>query len=325
MKKKLIVIGIVLLCCIGVAVAMWQSGALQPRTWQETAQISLDQTVAYALEQTDGVEGVADDKASYWAVMALCRSGVELPEGYLDGYIAAVEQRMVDCNGDLIGDSSKFNTEYSRVILTLTAAGYDASDFSGFDLTAPLADFDETTRQGVNGAAYALLALDAGAYACPVRQDYVDYILSLQLPDGGWAMGNFETGDPDVTAIVLQALAKYREQPAVAAAVEAGVNCLSGLQLDNGGFFSMGAENPESCAQAILAMCELGISLEDERFVKNGNTAMDAMLRYQNKDGSFKHLMDQNMPMPVSAYQSMMAMVSLLRCDRGGNPFYTMP
>lgn len=325
MKKKLTVIGVALLCCIAVAIATWQSGILKPRTWQETAQLALDQTAAYTISQTQNAEDPASDKAVCWAVMALCRGGIELPEDYLAHYIAEVEQKLIACDGDLIGDSSKFNTEYSRMILTLTAAGYDASDFAGFDLTAPLADFDETTRQGLNGAAYALIALDSGAYDCPVRQDYVDYILAAQLDDGGWVLGGFENADPDITSIVLQALAKYRDQPAVAEAVEAGIACLSNLQLENGGFFSMGAENPESCAQAILAMCELGIGLEDERFIKNGNTVMDAMLRYQNKDGSFRHLMDQDTPMPVSAYQSMMALISLMRCERGVNPFYTMP
>ena len=324
MKKKLIVIAVALLCCIGVAVAMWQTGALKTRTWQETTQLAADQTTKYAIAEIQNTENAAGDKASCWGVMALCRSGAALPEGFLTDYLAEVEQLLNDCDGDLIGESSKFNTEYCRMTLMLTAAGYDASNFAGYDLTAPLMDFEETTRQGLNGAAYALLALDAGAYECPIRQDYVDYLLSLQLADGGWALGNFEVADSDVTAIVLQALSKYLDQPEVSAAVESGVTCLSQMQLDNGSFVAMGGECPESCAQVILAMCELGIDLEDERFVKNGNTVLDAMLRYQNKDGSFNHAADQA-PMPVSAYQSLMALSSLQRCDRGVNPFYTMP
>ena len=41
-----------------------------------------------------------------------------------------------------------------------------------------------------------------------------------------------------------------------------------------------------------MALAELGISLDDSRFVKNGNTALDALLTYANADGSFRHTMD---------------------------------
>ena len=41
-----------------------------------------------------------------------------------------------------------------------------------------------------------------------------------------------------------------------------------------------------------MALEELGISLDDSRFVKNGNTALDALLTYANADGSFRHTMD---------------------------------
>lgn len=92
-------------------------------------------------------------------------------------------------------------TEYSRVILALTAIGADPRDVAGYDLLVPLGDFERTIAQGVNGAAFALLALDAGEYEIPrnpaaatqaTRQMYVDTILARQLPDGGW---NLTGGD----------------------------------------------------------------------------------------------------------------------------------
>lgn len=324
-KKWPIIIGI-LVFCIGIAVGLWQGGAFAEKTWQERADAALERTGDYVLQQTQAVENLEEDHAANWAVMALCRSEIPLPEGYLDGYLTAVEEMLRACDGDLIGDTSKFNTEYSRLILALTAAGQNAADFAGYDLTAPLADYDETVRQGINGAAYALLALDSGHYDCPVRQDYVDYILAQQMDDGGWALSTaFGSSDTDVTAIVLQALAKYRHLSSVEVAISAGVERLAQLQLEDGGYASMGAENPESCAQVILALCELGISLEDPRFSKDGNTPLDAMLTYQLRSGGFAHLKDNDTPMAVSAYQSMMALVSLQRCEAGSSPFYTMP
>jgi len=58
-------------------------------------------------------------------------------------------------------------TDYSRVILGLTAAGYDPRAFAGYDLTLPLADFDKTIWQGINGPVFALIALDSGNYSNP--------------------------------------------------------------------------------------------------------------------------------------------------------------
>lgn len=39
----------------------------------------------------------------------------------------------------------------------------------------------------------------------------------------------------------------------------------------------------------LLAMCQLGIGLDDARFVKGENSVLDAMLRFRNADGSFSH------------------------------------
>ena len=45
--------------------------------------------------------------------------------------------------------------------------GRDATDVGGFNLLTPLADFDQTVFQGINGPIFALLALDSGAYDIP--------------------------------------------------------------------------------------------------------------------------------------------------------------
>ena len=81
-------------------------------------------------------------------------------------------------------------------------------------------------------------------------------------------------------------------QSALKAAVEKGVAALSKIQGADGGFSTGGAETCESNAQVLVALAELGISLDDSRFVKNGNTALDALLTYANADGSFRHTMD---------------------------------
>ena len=117
----------------------------------------------------------------------------------------------------------------------------------------------------------------------------VSEILSKQKSDGGWAvMGSY--GDVDVTAMTLQALAPHRGRGDVGAAVDSGIDLLSGKQLDSGGFMTMGAENCESAAQVIIALSALGIDAQtDGRFIKNGYSVMNAMMDYRCPDGSFAH------------------------------------
>ena len=232
-----------------------------------------------------------------WLVFALARSGVKVPQKYFDTYYKNTEEYVSSVNGVL---SRKKNTEYSRVILALKAIGKDPQNVAGYDLLLPLGDFDETVSQGVNGAIFALLALDSRNYEIPInpevdtqatRELYVEEILKREIPTGGWALTGGEP-DADVTAMALQALAKYREDADVLVAVERGVTALADLQEPNGAYTSWGEENSESVSQVIVALTELGISPDDERFVKNGQTLEQVLLRFAQEDGSFRHTAD---------------------------------
>jgi hypothetical protein len=191
-----------------------------------------------------------------------------VPEDYFSSYTQAVTQYVEARKGVL---SQRKYTEYARVVLALSALGQDARDVAGYDLTLPLGDYDKVLLQGVNGPIWALLALDARSYPMPqnsdaktqaTRQMYVDYILSCQLSDGGWALSG-GAADPDLTGMALQALAKYRTQPAVAAAVEKALALISARQTANGAFDGWGTGGAEGTAQLLTALCELGISLEN--------------------------------------------------------------
>ncbi len=272
-----------------------------------------------------------------WAVLGLARSGYEVPESYYQDYYAIVEKTVKDGGGVL---HEKKYTEYSRVVMALSAIGRDARDVAGYDLTKPLGDYDKTIWQGLNGPIWALLALDSRDYPMPVnkeaktqatRQMYIDCILSRQLPDGGWSLlgGTASapadsTSDPDITGMALQALAKYQDQPAVAAATQEGLACLSGQQDKAGDFSSFDAANVESCAQAIVALCELGISLEDERFVKDGHTLLDALLSYRVPGKGFRHLKNGSGNDQMASEQGLYALAALWRAGSGKNSLYRM-
>ena len=81
-----------------------------------------------------------------------------------------------------------------------------------------------------------------------------------------------------MTGMALQALAGYRDQNGVQTAIDRAITRMSGMQNGDGGFTSWGAPNLEGCAQMLAALCALGISVDDARFVKNGmaENCMDA-------------------------------------------------
>ena len=263
-----------------------------------------------------------------WLVFGLARSGLKAPQKYFDTYYKNVEDYIVSVDGVL---SRKKNTEYSRVILALTAIGKNPADAAGFNLLLPLGDFDETVRQGVNGAIFALLALDCGGYELPqnsaaavqaTRDGYVDAILTRQNADGGWSLGG-GASDPDLTAMALQALARYRSRADVSAAVEAGLSCLSQMQEENGAFSSWGTESSESVSQVLTALTELGLSLDDARFVKNGQTLEDVLLRFAQDDGSFAHTPEDGGNL-LATTQAFYALTALQRARDGKPTLYDM-
>ena len=265
-----------------------------------------------------------------WLIMGLARSGLEISDEYYEIYFQNLCAYTAQQGGVL---HAKKYTEYSRVILAVTAIGRDPADVGGFNMLQPLADFEQTVFQGINGPIFALLALDCGNYEIPentvgstqaTRDLYVDYIINARLENGGWALMGGEA-EIDVTAMALQALAKYQDRKDVAEAVEKGLAVLSERQNDQGGYQYNAAESvsSESVSQVIVALAELGIALDDSRFVKNGNTLLDALMQFQQEDGGFSHLMDGETDL-LATEQAFYALVAANRIAQGESSLYRM-
>lgn len=254
-----------------------------------------------------------------WAVIGLSRSEVDVPQKWYDTYYNNVVDYVKACGGVL---HKRKYTEYSRVVLALTAMGKDPTNVAGYDLTAPLNDYDKTVWQGVNGPIWALIALDSGNYNCSVRQKYIDCILEKELPQGGWTLAGDKT-DSDMTGMALQALAKYQDQPKVKAAIDRALEWVSKNQNADGGFSTYGEATCESTAQIIVALCTLGIDPEDSRFVKNGNSAMDSLLSYYTKGKGFSHLPGGSND-GMATEQAFYALVAADRAENGKSALYEM-
>ena len=265
-----------------------------------------------------------------WLVLGLARSGLEVSDEYYETYFQNLSAYTAQQGGVL---HAKKYTEYSRVILAVTAIGQDPADVGGFDMLVPLADFEQTVFQGINGPIFALLALDSGSYGIPeniadstqaTRDLYVDYIINAQLESGGWSLMGGEA-EIDLTAMALQALAKYRDRKDAAQAVEKGLAILSERQNEQGGYQYNAAEqaSSESVSQVIVALAELGIPLDDSRFVKNGHTLLDGLLQFRQEDGGFSHLIDGETDL-LATEQAFYALVAANRVAQGESSLYRM-
>ena len=259
-----------------------------------------------------------------WMVIGLARSGYEIPAGYYDNVVAFVRENI---NEDQQLHPAK-STENSRLILALTAIGKDVTDVEGHDLLAGLTDLDYLQKQGINGPIWALIAFDCGNYEIPAgnvtRESLIDTILAAQLSDGGWALSG-EVSDPDMTGMALQALAPYYEKnEEVRTAVDQALVTLSKMQGDDGSFASIDGPSSESVAQVIVALTALGIDPEqDERFVKNGVSAWDALLAFYLPGGGFAHVPDGERD-GMATEQAYYAMTAYYRMLEGKTPLYDM-
>lgn len=261
-----------------------------------------------------------------WTVFALARAGYG-DEAYMDRYYNKLAAYVKSVDGVL---STRKYTEYARAVLALSAIDRDVRNVEGYDLLAPLTDFENVTKQGVNGAVFALLAwdfygdwvaVDDGEVEAVGRIAYLANICEQQHEDGGFGLG--EESDPDITAMALCALANYKRLDyELGRKIDRAVAYLSSVQQDDGGFVSDGIANAESAAQVVTGLCALGIDpCSDARFQKNGNNPVTALLTYQNEDGSFVHKKGGERDL-MATEQSMLALTAYTRFAEGREGLY---
>lgn len=261
-----------------------------------------------------------------WAVIGLSHAGL-----LTDKTAVAYEQTAAGAVSGRL-DRAK-STENSRTILGLTAAGYNAADVAGVDLTSGLSDMNYLRIQGLNGPIWALIALDCHGYDIPqcaeggeqtTRAGLVAEILTSQCSDGGWTLAG-DTADVDMSAMALTALAAYKEDDEVKAAVDAALVYLSDAQQEDGGFISWGEPNSESCSQVIVALTALGIDpTSDERFIKEGGTVLDALCAFACEGGGFRHSSDQAEPDGMATEQGFYALAAYDRFRQGKTRLFDM-
>lgn len=264
--------------------------------------------------------GLADD---YTAYLSALRSNVEVrysTPGKLNAQKATEWHRISLAVASLGGDPTSFGTDADGNAINLIADGtYFRSRTADLGV------------QGINAYIWALIALDSVSGVVPddaddTREDMINAVLEGQLENGGFRLIG-ETPDVDITAMAITALSPYTDREEVLRALNSAVEFLSGVQKDGGDFASWGQENLESTAQVAIALCTLGIDPEnDARFVKNGNSVLDGIMKYRTADGAFAHISGENgnESDSVASAQALCALCSIVRFRRGMSPLYSI-
>ena len=303
----------------------------EQETPREAQDVSAVLNATMAQLATTVTEPAFGTNAGEWTVLSLARGEYYAKDnayftGYYNRIVDYVNEKAASLNANGALHKTK-STDNSRVILALSSIGKDATAVGNWNLIAPFNDFSWVKKQGINGPIFALIALDTNDYETEdttIRQQCINFILDSQFEDGGWALSG-STADPDVTAMVLQALAPYASQSEVAAAAEKAFSTLSTIQNSDGGYASWGTVNSESCAQVIVACTAWGINPDtDSRFVKNNKSVVDALLaHYLEDEGAFEHVIGSGAN-GMATDQSCYALVAYNRFMTGKIALYDM-
>lgn len=319
-------------------------------TWSDWLAFAMGR---YCIKYDDGrIDFKYNDNGGYQKYLSAMKSYVTKTYAENDGFL-----------------SSSKSTEWQRAALTVAALGGDPENFGVYN-GKPINLISDgcyncvikngPARQGINGVIFALIAENSGDYNIPKSVKYseeylITYILKQQLPDGengsfgGWALSG-NVSDPDITAMALQALSRYYNNShvysfnntktkqdvskTVKQAVDEALAKLSDIQLNDGDYSSWGTVNVESTAQVLVALTELGIDpMKDTRFIKNGHTLLDGILKYRLSDGAFCHSFQADPGNPsaqagkynyMATDQACYALVSYWRQINGLNALYNL-
>lgn len=226
----------------------------------------------------------SDVSKTSWAIIAIASAGYDPHEWRKNGK-SAVDYLKANLNSSL----DKMGTaDIARTILAVVAANENPRNFSGVDLVSMLKERVKDDGQ-IGGYIYTtiwgILALNAAGENVSRS---VEWLISQQNEDGGFAWAAGEKSDYDDTAAAVQALIASgisRDSEVVQRALD----YLKTGQNDDGGFryFGSSPSNAASDAWVIQALVAAGENpLEWE---KNNRSVVEHLLSLQTEEGYFRY------------------------------------
>lgn len=313
MKKLFTILMVILiaaaLTCCGGGEAEEQTGGGGGQAAGNDPAAVLSSLCEYVAENA-GSFSPEDDSGS-WMVFCLKESGSDaIDEDQLTAYYDSLRGFVKSHKGVLSEDRY---TTYERTSMAVKALGQDPTSVEGYDLMAPVDNYEGVCYQGINAEIYALISSHYTGYTLKNEEKYKKDILDAQTEDGGISFNGNE-GDVDITAMAIQALSFY-DDAETKAAVESACAFLSSQQQDDGSY-----GNCESTAQVIIALGTLkGDPAGAADFVKDGKTLLDGLMLYRTDDG-FTHKAGGDTDM-MATQQAMLALIAAEKGAAGESVF----
>ena len=245
-----------------------------------------------------------------WLVVGLLQANPDINSEYFNKYITNLTNILEENSGIL---SNTKNTEYSRAVIALTSIGKNATDISGYNLVTPLLNYEKTVKQGVNGAIWALIALNCGNYypeEKELRKKYIDKILSMQGENGGFSLSKSFQPDPDVTAMAIQALSFYKGDKTIAPKIQSAEEFLKKIK---------NFPSCESVSQTITALTSLGKNSLDSE----AERLLEVLYEFKCESGGYYHILTEKKENKMATEQALCALSSLKKADETGEWLYS--
>ncbi len=213
--------------------------------------------------------------------------------------------------------SAEQNYKLYMPLLPLLAAGQNPDYYvaaEGEDIISLLGN-----SQGENGSFgdyigdsfFAIVALEKSRPSAYNTENAKKYLLSQQCPDGGYNYySGAAEGDVDMTGMALLALACYRGDERVEAAIDKAVAFLYGKLNDNNGYTSPWNDAENICS---LATAISGLTAVDETENEKYAAMCERLLTYQETDGGFPSDASSTGSDWYGSYQALLALGDMLR------------
>lgn len=234
----------------------------------------------------DNVTIVSESAISSYAkeVLSLEQAQGELTKAQKEE-LRTIMQHLTGTNSEyLMGLKSA--TYSPGAVRAMKSLDIDPANVNGLDFLAPLTD---VSSKGTGVLADALKDLDSidlsvwrsrGVDADSMVDKYAAKMLQNQMANGKFS---YDADNPiweevQFTAENVAALAPHTDKEYIAKAIDKAIEYLSSVQLADGSFPGRDGQPDGEATLAILDMMNAAsISLDDDRFVKNGNTVADGL------------------------------------------------
>lgn len=231
--------------------------------------------------------GSDDEIAAIYNVFTLRQAGLKNDEYYKAVYDNIVEELKSTTD---FSDISKFNVaNYAKLVMLVSALGYDACDVGGVNLIEKLTDREVIAASSAYlREATLLIAMSTGNYSFLQGEGFVteEEIINEVVGQVDSAIENSISWGCDMAAMTIQGLWRYYDSNTqVKATCDKVIRFLEKMQ-DSNGYFndSFTTNNVWSTAQVMITMGVFNRSAVSEEdgsdFVKNGRTVIDSMIEY---------------------------------------------